>query len=70
MDETCVKKEVITDRYAIYNGDSCEILPDIPSNSVCCNGDSHHCADFVNCGCKYFEREDDKKCQNEKEQRH
>ena len=34
MDETCVKKEVITDRYAIYNGDSCEILPGIPSNSV------------------------------------
>ena len=34
MDETFVKKEVITDRYAIYNGDSCEILPGIPSNSV------------------------------------
>lgn len=29
-----------------------------PFNWVCCNGDSHHCADFVNCGCKYFERED------------
>jgi hypothetical protein len=41
-----------------------------PFNWVCCNGDSQHCADFVNCGCKYFEREDDKKCQNEKEQRH
>ena len=41
-----------------------------PFNWVCCNGDSPHCADFVNCGCKYFEREDDKKCQNEREQRH
>ena len=28
-----------------------------PFNWVCCNGDSPHCADFVNCGCKYFERE-------------
>lgn len=34
MDEACVRNEVITDRYAIYNGDSCEILPGIPSNSV------------------------------------
>lgn len=34
MVETCVKKEVITDRYALYNGDSCEILPGIPDNSI------------------------------------
>ena len=34
MVESFVKKEVITDRYAIYNGDSCEILPGIPDNSI------------------------------------
>lgn len=34
MAESFVKKEVITDRYAIYNGDSCEILPGIPDNSI------------------------------------
>ena len=39
-------------------------------NWACCNGDSPHCADFVNCGCKYFERKDNGKRQNEKEQRH
>lgn len=39
-------------------------------NWVCCNGDSQYCADFVNCGCKCFERKDNEKCQSEKEQRH
>ena len=29
-----VKDQAITDKYALYNGDSCEILLDIPDNSV------------------------------------
>ena len=29
-----VKAQVITDRYAIYNGDSCEVLPTLPDESV------------------------------------
>ena len=29
-----VKNQCITDRFAIYNGDSCEIMKEIPSNSV------------------------------------
>lgn len=29
-----VKDQKLTDRYAIYNGDSCEVLPTIPSESV------------------------------------
>jgi len=28
------KREVITDRYAVYQGDSCEILPQLPDRSV------------------------------------
>ena len=27
-------KEVVTDKYALFNGDSCEILPKLPSESV------------------------------------
>lgn len=34
MAEIGVKDQVITDRYALYNGDSCEILPGIPENSI------------------------------------
>lgn len=34
MDEIGVKDQAITDRYALYNGDSCEILTGIPDNSV------------------------------------
>nr|DAF41006.1 MAG TPA: Helicase of the snf2 rad54 family [Caudoviricetes sp.] len=34
MDATSVKAQAITDRYALYNGDSCEILPGIPDNSI------------------------------------
>lgn len=34
MDEISVKDQAITDRYALYNGDSCEILRGIPENSV------------------------------------
>jgi len=29
-----VTKQVLTDQYAIYNGDSCEVLPTLPSGSV------------------------------------
>lgn len=29
-----VKEQVITDRYAIFNGDSCEVLPTLPDESV------------------------------------
>lgn len=29
-----VKNQVITDNYALYNGDSCEVLKDIPDNSI------------------------------------
>lgn len=29
-----VNDQVITEKYAIYNGDCCEVLPEIPSNSV------------------------------------
>ncbi len=29
-----VKDQCITDRYALYNGDSCEVLKEIPSNSI------------------------------------
>lgn len=32
-----VNNQTITDDYAIYNGDSCEVLPTIPSESI------HHC---------------------------
>ena len=34
MDATSVKAQAITDRYALYNGDSCEILPILPADSV------------------------------------
>lgn len=34
MDEISVKDQTITERYALYNGDSCEILRGIPGNSV------------------------------------
>lgn len=34
MDEIRVKDQAITERYALYNGDSCEILRGIPENSV------------------------------------
>lgn len=34
MDEISVKNQAITERYALYNGDSCEILRGIPENSV------------------------------------
>ena len=34
MDEISVKDQTITERYALYNGDSCEILRGIPENSV------------------------------------
>lgn len=34
MDATSVKAQAITDRYALYNGDSCEILPGLPDNSI------------------------------------
>ena len=36
---------------------------------ACCNGDSPHCADFVNCGCEFFERKEDVECRSEKEQK-
>lgn len=29
-----VNNQVITENYAIYNGDSCEVLPTLPANSV------------------------------------
>jgi len=29
-----VKNQVITDKYALYNGDSCEVLTEMPENSV------------------------------------
>lgn len=29
-----VINQVVTDRYSIYNGDSCEIIKDIPNNSI------------------------------------
>jgi DNA modification methylase len=29
-----VKSQVITEQYALYNADSCELLPDIPDNSI------------------------------------
>jgi len=29
-----VKKEIITERYALYNGDSCEKMPQLPSKSI------------------------------------
>lgn len=32
--ECSVKQQEITDKYALYNGDSCEILKGIPDNSV------------------------------------
>lgn len=31
-----VNSQVITDKYALYNGDCCEVLPTIPSESVHC----------------------------------
>lgn len=34
MDEISVKDQAITERYALYNGDSCEILRGVPENSV------------------------------------
>lgn len=34
MDEISVKDQAITERYALYNGDSCEILRGIPENSI------------------------------------
>jgi len=34
MDSIEVKNQAITDRYALYNGDSCEIMKGIPSDSV------------------------------------
>lgn len=33
-DAIVVKDQVITDQYAIYNGDSCEVLPSLPASSV------------------------------------
>lgn len=30
----CAVDQVVTDRYAIYQGDSCEILPALPANSI------------------------------------
>jgi DNA modification methylase len=32
--ECSVKQQVITDKYALYHGDSCEVLKGIPDNSV------------------------------------
>ena len=29
-----IKEELITDRYALYNGDSCEVLPCLPDESI------------------------------------
>lgn len=29
-----VKNQVVTDKYALYNGDSCEVLTEMPENSV------------------------------------
>lgn len=34
MDNLEVKQQSITERYALYNGDSCEILQGIPSDSI------------------------------------
>lgn len=34
MDSIEVKNQSITDKYALYNGDSCEILSGIPSDSI------------------------------------
>lgn len=34
MDSFEVKQQSITDRYALYNGDSCEILQGVPSDSI------------------------------------
>lgn len=43
MDVKCIN-QVITENYAIYEGDSCEIMPDIPENSM---GYSLHSPPFV-----------------------
>ena len=32
--ERSVKQQIITDKFALYNGDSCEVLKGIPDNSV------------------------------------
>ena len=29
-----VENQLITDKYALYNGDSCEIMKGIPDNSI------------------------------------
>jgi DNA modification methylase len=29
-----VKNQIITDQYALYNGDCCEVLPTLPDESV------------------------------------
>lgn len=34
MDMKNVVNQVVTDQYAIYEGDSCEIMPELPENSV------------------------------------
>ena len=34
IDGVSVKRQAVTDRYALYNGDSCEILQGIPTGSV------------------------------------
>lgn len=34
MDSINVKKQHITDKFALYNGDSCEVLKGIPDNSI------------------------------------
>lgn len=34
IDEIGVKGQAVTDRYALYNGDSCEVLKGIPNDSI------------------------------------
>ncbi len=34
MDEPNVKRQCITDKFALYNGDSCDVMKGIPQNSI------------------------------------
>ena len=34
IDNINVISQIVTDRYALYNGDSCEVLKGIPDNSI------------------------------------
>ena len=40
-----------------------------PGIWVCFNDESPHCADFIDCGCEFYERKEDGECRSEKEQK-